>query len=155
MPMQALELKVPPLVVVLLLGAAMWGISLTTASIEMAAPVRITAAIAMAALGIAIIISGAVAFRRGGTTVNPRKPETASSVVVAGVYRFTRNPMYLGLVVLLLGWAVFLSSAWALAGPVIFVPYITRYQIVPEERALAAKFGDAYAAYKARVRRWL
>lgn len=153
--MQALELKVPPPVVVLLLGTVMWGISLTTASIAMATSVRVIAAIAMAASGVAIIISGAVAFRRGGTTVNPRKPETASSVVATGVYRFTRNPMYLGLVVLLVGWAVFLSSAWALAGPVIFVAYITRYQIVPEERALAAKFGDAYADYKAKVRRWL
>ncbi len=153
--MQALELKIPPLVVVVLLATAMWSISLTTASIEMATPVRVIAAFAMAALGVAIIASGAVEFRRGGTTINPRKPDSASCVVAMGVYRVTRNPMYLGFVVLLFGWAVFLSSAWALIGPVIFVLYITRYQIVPEERALAAKFGDAYADYKAKVRRWL
>lgn len=153
--MQALELKIPPPVVALLLGVAMWLISLATPPVEIAGSGRIIAALAMAALGVAITISGAIALRRGGTTTNPLKPETASSVVAVGAYRFTRNPMYLGLAMLLVGWAVFLPSAWALAGPVIFVIYITRFQIVPEERALMARFGDAYAAYRTKVRRWL
>jgi protein-S-isoprenylcysteine O-methyltransferase Ste14 len=83
------------------------------------------------------------------------KPETATALVCGGVYTVTRNPMYLGLLVLLIAWAVYLSSAWALLGPLAFAVYITRFQILPEERALGTLFGAEYAAYRARVRRWL
>ena len=83
------------------------------------------------------------------------KPQAASSLVVAGVYKITRNPMYLGLSLVLVGWAVFLWSAWALLGPVVFVAYISRFQIAPEERVLASLFGSEYSAYKTKVRRWL
>ncbi len=83
------------------------------------------------------------------------KPEAASSLVVTGIYKVTRNPMYVGLSFLLLAWAVFLWSAWALLGPLVFLAYIFRFQIAPEERALATLFGADYSAYKARVRRWL
>jgi protein-S-isoprenylcysteine O-methyltransferase Ste14 len=75
--------------------------------------------------------------------------------VCSGAYRFTRNPMYLGLLLVLFGWAAALSSALTLAGPVIFAEYISRFQIKPEERALAALFGSQYEQYKRRVRRWL
>jgi len=83
------------------------------------------------------------------------KPEKASSLVTTGIYRFTRNPMYLGLLFVLFAWAVFLASVWALLGPVAFVFYIDRFQIAPEEAILAGMFGAAYTEYKARVRRWL
>lgn len=63
--------------------------------------------------------------------------------------------MYLGLLFILIAWAVFLSSAWALIGPLAFVLYMNRFQIAPEERALSAMFGISYSAYKSRVRRWL
>lgn len=96
-----------------------------------------------------------IRFRRANTTVNPLKPQAASSLVTAGIYRYTRNPMYLGLLFLLVAWAVLLSSPFALLGPVAFVTYISRFQIVPEERVLAALFGAEYAAYQAGVRRWL
>jgi protein-S-isoprenylcysteine O-methyltransferase Ste14 len=116
---------------------------------------RIAAALALAALGVAFSVSGALAFARAKTTKNPMKPQAATSLVVAGVYKITRNPMYLGLSLLLLAWAVFLWSAWALLGPIIFVGYISRFQIAPEERVLASLFGSEYSAYKAKVRRWL
>lgn len=153
--MQALELRIPPPVVALLLAIAMWGISrfFTPAVVPWPARVLIAAVIALPGLGIAA--SGAVAFRRAKTTVNPMKPEATSSLVTSGIYRFTRNPMYVGLLCLLTAWAVLLGAPLAFVGPVIFVPYINRFQIVPEERALAALFGTDYAAYKARVRRWL
>ena len=83
------------------------------------------------------------------------KPQAASSLVIVGVYKLTRNPMYLGLSLVLLGWAVFLWSAWALLGPIVFIAYISRFQIAPEERVLATLFGAEYSAYKAKVRRWL
>jgi protein-S-isoprenylcysteine O-methyltransferase Ste14 len=153
--MNALELKIPPPVVALLIAAAMWGISLATLSAEVSAPIRVVAAIAIALAGVGIAISGTIAFRRARTTVNPLKPETTSSLVTSGVYRFTRNPMYVGLALLLLAWAAFLSSALALLGPLVFILYISRFQIVPEERVLSGMFGAAYSTYQAKVRRWL
>ncbi len=153
--MQALELKIPPPVVTLLVAAAMWGISVATVRFEFALAFRGSLALAIAAFGIGIAVSGALTFRRAKTTTNPLKPEAASALVTGGVFRFTRNPMYLGLCVVLLGWTVFLASPPALLGPVAFVLYITRFQIVPEERILSRLFGNQYAAYRAEVRRWL
>jgi protein-S-isoprenylcysteine O-methyltransferase Ste14 len=153
--MNALELKVPPPVVALLVAAAMWGISMIGAPIEVPRVVRHVVAATIAMAGGCISLAGVIWIRRAKTTVNPLKPEKTSSLVTAGIYRFTRNPMYLGLLCVLLAWAVFLSSAWALFGPVAFVLYIDRFQIAPEERVLATVFGAAYSQYKARVRRWL
>lgn len=152
--MSALELKIPPPVVALVVAAAMWGFCLVAPSSDAPAQ-RYAVALALAAIGVAFSVSGAVAFRTAGTTKNPMKPQAASVLVVAGVYRFTRNPMYFGVLIVLLAWAVFLWSAWVLLGPVVFVAYITRFQIVPEERVLATLFGSEYLAYKAKVRRWL
>jgi protein-S-isoprenylcysteine O-methyltransferase Ste14 len=96
-----------------------------------------------------------LSFRRAKTTVNPLKPETSASLVSTGVYSFTRNPMYLGMALVLLAWAAYLASPWALAGPALFALYITRFQIIPEERVLARLFGTSFAEYRKRVRRWL
>ena len=153
--MHALELKIPPPLVALLIAAVMWGISLVTPSADVPAPIRVLAAIAIALAGLATAISGVVAFRRAKTTTSPLKPETTSSLVISGAYRFTRNPMYVGVALVLLAWAVFLSSIWTLLGPLAFILYITRFQIIPEERVLAGIFGPAYSAYQAKVRRWL
>lgn len=153
--MHALELKIPPPVVALLVAAVMWGISLVTPSADVPVPIRVIATIAIALAGLATAVSGVVAFRRAKTTTNPLKPETASSLVVSGVYRLTRNPMYVGLALVLLAWALFLSCIWALLGLLAFILYMTRFQIIPEERVLAGMFGAAYTAYQAKVRRWL
>ncbi len=121
-----------------------------------AAPsLRWGAALAFAAAGVALAGAGALVFRRARTTINPHTPDNSSSLVTTGVYRFTRNPMYAGIALVLAGWAVLLSSVWALLGLPIFVAYIGRFQIAPEERALARKFGPAYAEYRSRVRRWV
>lgn len=153
--MRTLELKVPPPAVALLVALAMWGVS--RRSVALAAPelVRVTLSVALAVIGAAFDLSGLMAFRRAKTTVNPMKPQSTSSMVDSGVYRVTRNPMYVGLVFILCGWAVFLWSWWALLGPFAFAAYIGRFQIAPEEKALSTLFGAEYLAYKARVRRWL
>ena len=153
--MQALELKVPPPIVALLVAGAMWAIALMAERIEMTALVRVGATLAFAIAGVGIAISGVIGFRRAHTTVNPTKPKAASSLVTSGVYRFTRNPMYLGLCLVLLAWASFLSSALAFLGPILFIFYINRFQIVPEETALSRIFGAAFSNYQAKVRRWL
>jgi len=153
--MNALELKIPPPVVALVLALAMWVVSRLTLTFEVDAPLRIAVAIAIALVGGAFSAAGITAFRRAKTTLNPMKPETASSLVTNGIYRVTRNPMYVGLLFVLVGWAAFLCAPWALAGPVVFVAYMTRLQIAPEETALESAFGEVYASYKERVRRWL
>jgi protein-S-isoprenylcysteine O-methyltransferase Ste14 len=153
--MHALDLKIPPPVVALLIAAAMWGISLATPSVDVRAFIRLVAAAVIALAGVATALSGIAAFRRAKTTTSPLKPETTSSLVTSGVYRFTRNPMYVGVGLVLLAWAVFLSSAWTLLGPLAFILYMTRFQIIPEERVLSGMFGAAYSTYQAKVRRWL
>ena len=153
--MQALELRIPPPVVALAVAVMMWGISKATPSLEMPGLIRITTVIAIALTGIGVALSGVIAFRHAKTTVNPLKPETASSIVTTGVFRFTRNPMYVGLALVLLAWTVFLSSPWASLGLPAFILYMNRFQIVPEERVLSRMFGTEYSAYRARVRRWL
>jgi protein-S-isoprenylcysteine O-methyltransferase Ste14 len=153
--MSALELRIPPPVVALLIAAAMWGISRVAPSTLVPPVVREVGAAAIALTGVAIDIAGAVAFRRARTTINPWKPESTSSLVTSGIYRFTRNPMYVGLALILVAWALFVSSAWALTGPMVFVLYVTRFQIAPEERILAGMFGAAYSAYQGSVRRWV
>ena len=87
--------------------------------------------------------------------MNPMKPDPTSSLVVSGIYRYTRNPMYLGFLLILLAWAVALSNALALVSLLAFVLYMNRFQIVPEERMLASRFAQDYAEYRARVRRWI
>ena len=153
--MHSLELKVPPPAVAALLAVAMWFASRFGLSLELPLLTRSITFAVVALAGGAAGLAGNLAFRRARTTPNPFKPQDATSLVTTGIYRVTRNPMYLGLLLVLLGWAAFLCSALALLGPVVFVAYITRFQILPEERVLLTKFGAAYAEYLTRARRWL
>jgi protein-S-isoprenylcysteine O-methyltransferase Ste14 len=143
-----LELRVPPPVVALILAACAWALA--------DGPLAWHAGVGfLLGLGLAIDASALWAFWRHRTTINPLHPERTTALVSGGIYRHTRNPMYLGLVCLLLAWAWALGHVWALLAPLVFVSYITRFQIVPEERAMAAHFGAAYDDYRQRVRRWL
>ena len=153
--MNWLELKVPPPAVALLTCAAMWGFSLFTPVLDVSMFNRAIAALVIASIGAIVAVSGAAGFRKAKTTLNPTTPQSASSLVTSGIYRYTRNPMYVGVLLVIVGWAAFLSSPWALLGPVVFVLYITRFQIQPEERVLSGLFGAAYIDYQSRVRRWL
>jgi protein-S-isoprenylcysteine O-methyltransferase Ste14 len=153
--MPSLELKIPPPVVALLIAVAMWGLAFIAPLMEVPTLFRVWVAVAIALAGAAFSFSGIMSFRRARTTVNPMKPEAASSLVSSGIYRVTRNPMYVGLLFVLVAWAAFLSSAWSLLGPLAFFLYIGRFQITPEERVLSELFGAEYSGYKAKVRRWL
>ena len=153
--MPHLELKVPPLIVVAIAALLMWAVARVTPRLTLSYQGRVLVVTALLVSGIAIVIMGVLAFRKASTTVDPRLPENASHIVSSGIYRFTRNPMYLGMLVVLLAWAVNLSNVGTLVVPVLFALYITRWQIVPEERALAEKFGAEYEAYCKAVRRWL
>jgi protein-S-isoprenylcysteine O-methyltransferase Ste14 len=122
---------------------------------EVSLQVRVGLALVLVLIGLAIGISGIVAFRRARTTISPVNAGAASSLVTSGVYRFTRNPMYLGMLLMLLAWAAFLFKPVALLFVAIFALYINRFQIKPEEQVLSSLFGAEYIAYAARVRRWL
>jgi protein-S-isoprenylcysteine O-methyltransferase Ste14 len=150
----SLELKVPPPVVTLLVALGMWAMARLLPGLLVPAWPNSAAAV-VALVGAGIGVSGFIGFRRHGTTIDPLKPDKASALVTGGVYRYTRNPMYLGLTIGLLAWALRLGSVVAFLGPALFVPFITRFQIFPEERALRGLFGPAYTEYAARVRRWV
>lgn len=106
--------------------------------------------------GLFIAAAGIIAFRQSKTTVDPRRPEKASALVVQGVYKFTRNPMYLGLLLAIIGFALYLGALpGVIVAPVLFVLFINRFQIAPEESALSKKFGQDYIKYCTKVRRWL
>lgn len=151
--MSALELKVPPLALVVVFAFLMWLISGYERSPVLSLHVGIAFMCWIA--GIAVILAGMLAFRRAKTTVNPFTPEAATTMVDSGVYRFSRNPMYLGFLLALIGWAAYLSHLLAFALLPLFVLYMNRFQIEPEERALASKFGGQFHAYAASVRRWV
>jgi protein-S-isoprenylcysteine O-methyltransferase Ste14 len=150
-----LELRIPPPVVGLITGAGMWAVANLLPILQLPVIARLSLATILAAVGIAVAVGGVISFRRAKTTVNPLKPESSASLVTAGVYSFTRNPMYLGMLLVLVAWGVFLSSLWSLVGPIFFALYITRFQIVPEERVLDRLFGAPFIEYRKRVRRWL
>lgn len=151
----SLETKVPPPAVALVSAAIVWGISRFAPYVVLPSVIRLAVPLALVVVGVAVGAAGVLSFHRARTTVHPARPEKASSLVSTGIYRFTRNPMYLGLLAILVAWAVFLSSAWALLGAAGFVLYMSRFQIAPEERALSKLFGSEYASYKSSVPRWL
>lgn len=153
--MNTLELKIPPPLLALSLALLIWLTSKLVEPLQMPSEFRLAVAPALAVVGQGISISGLLTFRRAGTTVNPLKPDAASSLVTEGVYRFTRNPMYFGLLLTLLAWVAFLASPLASFYLPVFVLYMNRFQIKPEERVLLSLFGTDYAVYKARVPRWL
>jgi len=153
--MHVLKLKIPPPLVAFVVGVAMWLAAWAAPSCAFVLPSHRILAACIALVGVATGITGVASFRRAGTTVNPMRPERASSLVISGIYSLTRNPMYLGLLLVLLAWAVFLSNAIAFIALPAFILYMNRFQIGPEETALASVFGPEFAAYKSRVRRWL
>ena len=153
--MRKLELTIPPLVVWLVIAGAMFVVAYSAPSLSFRLAGSSVIALALVALGGGVAFAGVIAFRAKRTTVNPLTPGASSTVVSSGVYRVSRNPMYLGFLLALAGWAVYLSNAGAVLLLPAFFAYMTQFQIKPEERALLAKFGSEFGQYMSRVRRWL
>ena len=153
--MSALELKIPPPIVALLFGLLMWQVSSLAGVADVSFGNRTSVAIVIALVGAAFGFTAMAAFVRARTTMNPTKPSATSSLVTTGVFRVSCNPMYVSLVLYLIAWAVYLSNWLALLLVPVFMLYIDRLQVKPEEQALSALYGPEYAEYKSRVRRWL
>lgn len=152
---ELLETRAPPPLIGALAGLVMWLVARATPALTVTVPARRGIAMSLGLLGLAVVAAGVVRFRRAHTTVNPLDPSAASALVESGVYRVTRNPMYLGFAIVLLAWGIHLASPPAALGIVAFVAYMNRFQIVPEERALRANFPGAFDAYARKVRRWV
>ena len=153
--MSALELKIPPVAVTVLFAALMWLLAAATPGFPLALHWRVAGFAALTVIGGAIGLAGVRSFHRAQTTVNPLNPERSTALVVSGVYRYSRNPMYLALFLALLGWGLYLANAFSLLAALAFIPWMSRFQIGPEERALAKTHGAEFAAYCRQVRRWL
>ena len=151
----ALELRIPPVVVMVVVTALMGLTATLVPALAFAVPGRAVITSLLVAAGMVFALAGVVRFRQSATTVSPIHPEGASSLVTTGIYRVTRNPMYLGMLLILLGWAVWLAHPLSLLALPLFVLYLNRFQIGPEERILRNKFGEAFDSYAHRVRRWL
>ncbi|WP_334180163.1 isoprenylcysteine carboxylmethyltransferase family protein [Pseudoxanthomonas sp.] len=138
-------------------GAIAWGVAQAwpAALIDVPSSLRLALVATLALCGVLLNLWPKLAFGRAGTTVNPLRPASSRTLVTAGLHGVSRNPMYLGHTLLLAAWACWLRHPAALVGAPLYMAYVTRYQILPEERALSAMFGAAYDAYRARVRRWL
>jgi protein-S-isoprenylcysteine O-methyltransferase Ste14 len=153
--MQRLETRIPAPVVAMAAGGSMKLYALTAQVAIDTSPVLAEVGIRLSQFSAVVALLGFVSFRLARTTINPLDPSRASALVTGGIYRITRNPIYLSLLLLLIAYAVRLDSWVEWLGPVLFAIYVTRFQIIPEERILAAKFGAAFLAYKRRTRRWI
>lgn len=150
-----LEKRIPPPVILFLTGLLMWLLSLAVPPLPVPMLVRAAVAGTLAVTGVVCGAAGALGVLRARTTIDPHHPEEASALVTTGIYLRTRNPMYLGMLIVSLAWDLYLMSWPTIVGPVLFVLYLTWFQILPEERALTERFGQAYTDYKSKVRRWL
>lgn len=148
-------MRLPPPLLMVLVGLLMALLAAFSPSLAWPLALRVALGVLLALLGLALALAGLLHFRRVRTTFDPLHPERASRLVSWGIYRFTRNPMYLGMLCLLFGWALYLAAPLAWPGPLVFVWLMNRWQIAAEERALQQLFGEDFLRYQARVRRWL
>ena len=153
--MTGLELKVPPDVVALAVAALMWLVSTVTPSLQLPFAGRLLAAAICAVVGIGLIVAARITFARAAATFSPMSPRRSSRLVTTGVYRLSRNPMYLGTLLVLFAVAAWLADPVSLAVALSYIAYMDRFQIAPEERVLRGRIGSAYEDYVLGVRRWL
>ncbi|TXH73359.1 MAG: isoprenylcysteine carboxylmethyltransferase family protein [Lysobacteraceae bacterium] len=150
-----LETKIPPPLVMLGVAALMWMCSRQWPWFVIGTSWRFPLALAIAVAALILGAMSVLPLRRARTVLSPMRPQDSSALITSGPYRYSRNPMYVGLALLLLAWAVWLGHWPAGSLLLLFVAYVDRFQIRAEERALSARFGAEYAAYRMRVRRWL
>ncbi|WP_291965252.1 methyltransferase family protein [Maribacter sp.] len=149
-----MELKVPPALVFLCFALLMYLLAefLPIGYFDFFGRLLLTKIL----LGVGVIIAlfALFQFRKSKTTIDPTKPEKASELVVDGIFKYSRNPMYLAMLLILLALGVFLGNAFNTLVAAGFVSYMNRFQIVPEERILLNKFGRSYKDYCILTRRW-
>jgi len=153
--MKSLELKIPPPVVALTLAALMWLVTVMFPVADLSIPGSAIASGVIALVGFVIALIGVLQFWRAETTINPHIPHKTAHLVDTGIYRLSRNPMYLGMLLVLLALGIYLGNILTLLALPAFVLYVNRFQILPEERQMRKHFGPAFETYAAKVRRWV
>jgi protein-S-isoprenylcysteine O-methyltransferase Ste14 len=152
-------MRIPPLPLMLLVALGMWliaAIDFPDAKLPDTEPApRLALVAAMALAGLFFIAAAAISFRLAKTTLDPRDPSRTSALVSSGIFRYSRNPIYVGFVLWLVAWAIYLGDVYAFAPIPLFVFSMDRRQIVREEAHLRELFGQSYIDYCQRVRRWL
>ena len=147
--------RVPPPVVVATIGVAMWALDQKVQAGKFESALQAPVAGVLLIAGLLLTFVAIASLIAAKTTVNPLRPSRASSLVTTGIFGISRNPIYLGDLLVLAALAVWLGNVFNVVLLFLFVWTINRFQIIPEERALANLFGESYVAYCARIRRWL
>ena len=150
-----MKLKIIPPLVFLMSLLLMLGVHYLTSDFAVILPHKVPISRGFFGLGAIVALMGILAFRQHGTTTNPARPEEASALVTGGVYRLTRNPMYLGMAIILIGGVIRTANPFTLIAVAAFAWYITMFQIRPEEEVLTRNFGEEYEKYRSKVRRWI
>lgn len=153
--MKALNCKLPPMLVSLMLGIFMWAAAFIFPSFTVLLPLRLPVSLFMAIIGFAIVFISGHSFTNAKTSFNPVQFDKVTSLVTSGVYSFTRNPMYLGVMTAFIGWAYYLGNIFSAVIVPLNIIYLNRFQIKREETILEEKFGREYLLYKSKVRRWI
>lgn len=150
-----MQTKLPPPLVLLIAGGLAWGIDALMPDWRLPIAGMQTLAGLLAGGGLTLMLVAAWWVIRHQTTLNPMRPDKAQHLVTDGPFQHTRNPIYLADAVLLAAWLIWLGNMLSVVTLPLFVFYLTHFQIRPEERALALKFGEDYRTYCRRVRRWI
>ena len=150
-----MRVRIPPPLLAVAAAALMWWLDRRMPVVRLLMPPWNRIGWVFICVGFGIDLTSIAEFLRAKTTVNPIRIERAARLVVTGLYRVSRNPMYLGLLTVLFGWAVILGSLAPFLVMVTVERLLVVMQIKAEEAALAAKFGDEYVDYTRRVRRWI
>jgi len=148
-----LKMKIPPVIQFFACALVAWILALSFVATATAVPTIVPVVTAL--IGVSFLVFALSHFRKHQTTINPLEPGNASKLVTSGIYRVTRNPMYVGLLLILLAWSIWLGNLSALIPVPIFILLMTALQIKPEERALLHLFGDEYRRYQSSVSRWI
>lgn len=148
-----LKTKIPPPIVTLGFGILIFYSTQIIPSVTFPLQRSLGAVFLFAGLG--VTLSAILTFRRLQTTINPLQPNTASSLATTGVFKLSRNPMYLGLLLILISLSIYSGALAAMVLLPGFIIYITLYQILPEEQAMQMLFSEAYTDYCQQVRRWI
>ena len=150
-----LGLKIPPLAQWLLIGVLMWLLARGFGADTSYSAFWSLLVILVLVAGVAVVALSVLTLYLAKTTIDPRYPHKTVRLITQGIFGYSRNPVYLGLLVMLLAWNLYLDSLYATPGLPLFVATITLLQIIPEERILTRQFGDSYQSYCGTVRRWL
>ena len=145
--------KIPPPLVVLILVISTFFSSKKIDLIQI--PFQSIISIFILSIGILILLNPVLKFKKSKTTINPIKFKKVNKLVTSGIYKYSRNPMYLGLLIIVISSSIFYLNIYSILTPLFFYIWINRFQIKREEIFLTEKFGEEYLSYKNRTRRWI